>query len=161
MKLYANCNRIFNHDEIALKNDKDETLFSVKHVFLKKKTGLKVYNEKHHEVYRINYEPLRYKNNYTITDSHNHPLVRIHVGRKLIHTIEYDKKDYICKGSFLKMKYRLYDQDDEIAVIRVIKIDKKKYFEIIYDEKQNIVFAVIMLIMAQTVKDCVWSIYKL
>lgn len=160
MKLYANCNRMFNRDEIHLKNAADEILFSVKHVFLKKKTGLKVYNEKHHEAYKINYEPLRTQNNYTITDTHNHPIVRIHVGKKLIHSIEYDKKDYICKGSFLKMKYRLYDGDNEIALIRVIKKDKLKYFEITYDEKRNIIFALMMLIIAQTIKDCVWNIYK-
>lgn len=161
MKLYANCNRVFNQNEIILRSETGKIYFSIKHIFLKKITGLKIYNEKQKEVYRINYNPLKFKNRYIITNTHNHPVIQISVGKKLIHSLEYNHHHYICKGSFLKMKYRLYDKDDELVTISVIKKGKEKYFEIIQDDNGDIMLALSMLIVAQTIKDRVWFIYGL
>jgi hypothetical protein len=65
----------------------------------------------------------------------------------------------MCKGSFLKMNYRLYDQDDEIVTVKAIKKDGTRFFEITLDESLDPIFALMMLIVAQTIKDQVWFIY--
>lgn len=161
MKYFANCNRVLHKEEIYLKDEFDKVHYNMKYVSLKKLSGLKICNNSKKEKYRLNYNPLKIVNRYVITDTHRHPIINISIGKKLIHIIEYNDEKYTCKGSFLNINYRLYRRDDEIASIRVIKKDKIRYFEIILEDSLDTVFALCLLVLAQTIKDRVWFIYGL
>ncbi|MBN2604535.1 MAG: hypothetical protein JXR62_01770 [Bacilli bacterium] len=159
MRFYANCNSFFGKNDIILKDEANNIRFIIKYFNLKKATGLKIYNDRQKEIYKVYYTPLQIKNQYMISNMHNHPVAIVGFGKKLIHVIEYNNHHYVCKGSFLKMNYRLYDQDNEIVSLRVVRKALKRFYEITIDEKTDIMFAMTMLIVAQTMKDRVWFIY--
>ena len=72
---------------------------------------------------------------------------------------EYQNKKYVCKGSSLKINYRLYEGDKELAQIKVKKNDKQRQYEILLKDKVNEELAMILYIVAQTMRDRVWFIY--
>lgn len=159
MNYYAKCNNVFNTSEVNITNENDEILFIIKHKLLKTISGLTVLSKHYKKIYQINYNPLKLKNQFIIINKKKEPIIKISLGLKLIHKIEYKTKTYICKASFLKINYRLYDGDKEIGSVKVTRVDKQRYFEIYLDNGTNEIFAMCLFVLAQTMRDRVWFIY--
>ncbi len=159
MKYYAKCNNVFNKNDVFIYDIEGNKKFKIKHRSLKTITGLKIYDEDNKFLYNVNYNPLKFKNHFILKNKEKEPIIKISLGLKQLHKIEYKKKKYMCKASFLKINYRLYDLDKEIALVNVKKNDKQRQYEIILKDNVDEIFAMCLFIVAQTMRDRVWFIY--
>lgn len=159
MKYYAKCNNVFNTSDVIVYNEQGEQRYKVRHRILKRITGLKVYDSDNKILFNVNYNPLKFKNHFILRNKEKEPVIKISLGLKQLHKIEYNKKKYMCKGSFLKINYRLYDVDKEIAQVKVTKINKQRHYELILKDNVDEIFAMCLFIVAQTMRDRVWFIY--
>ncbi len=159
MKYYAKCNNVFNTSDVKIYNEEGIQRFKVRHRILKTITGLKIYDADNKFLFNVNYNPLKFKNHFVLRNKEKEPIVKISLGLKQLHKIEYKNKKYMCKASFLKINYRLYDVDKEIAQVKVKKIEKQRHYEVILKENIDEIFALCLCIVAQTMRDRVWFIY--
>ncbi len=153
MKYYAKCNNVFIRTDVEL-IDEDGTLFftfehSKRPIFF----GLNIIDEINHKLYKINYNPLKFKKRFQLKDSEKESVMAISVGLKYLHKIEYKDKTFCCKGSIWKISYRLYDIDNVVATLKVVKINKQRYYEIDLDNQKNIMIAMAMLVVAQSIRE--------
>ena len=107
----------------------------------------------------MNYKPIKFKNHFILRNKEKEPIIKISLGLKQLHKIEYQNKKYVCKGSSLKINYRLYQGDKELAQIQVKKNDTQRQYEILLKDKVDEELAMILYIVAQTMRDRVWFIY--
>lgn len=161
MKYTAKCNNVFNTNDVVIYDDLGTQKFKIKHRILKTITGLKIYDKDNKFLYNVNYNPLKFKNHFILRNSDKEAIIKISLGIKQLHKIEYKNKKYMCKASFLKINYRLYDVDKEIASIIVKKSYKQRKYEIILKENVDEIYALCLFIVAQTMRDRVWFIYGL
>ena len=159
MKYFAKCNNVFNKNDVIIYDEEHVQKFKIKHRILKTITGLKVYDKDNKFLYNVNYKPIKFKNHFILRNKEKEPIIKISLGLKQLHKIEYKKKKYVCKGSFLKINYRLYEGDKELAQITVKKDVKQRQYEIVLKNKVNETLAMILYIVAQTMRDRVWFIY--
>jgi|LGOV01.1.fsa_nt_gb uncharacterized protein YxjI len=159
MKYYAKCNNVFNISDVIIYDENDIQRYKIKHRILKTISGLKIYDQDNKFLYNVNYNPLKLKNHFILRNKEKDPIIKISLGLKQLHKLEYKKKKYMVKASFLKINYRLYDLDKEIALIRVKKHNNQRRYEIVLKEKVDEIFAMCLLIIAQTMRDRVWFIY--
>lgn len=161
MKYYAKCNNVFNTSDVVVYDELGVQRYKIKHRMLKTITGLKIYDKENKFLYNVNYNPLKFKNHFVLRNKEKEPVIKMSLGLKQLHRVEYKKKKYMCKASFLKINYRLYDVDKEIATISVKKDNKQRQYEIILKENVDDTFALCLFIVAQTMRDRVWFIYGL
>lgn len=159
MKYYAKCNNIFNKSDLVIKDEQDFQRYRVKHRILKTITGLKIYNKDNKFLYNVNYNPLKFKNHFILKNAEKEAIIKISLGLKQLHKIEYKNKKYVCKASFLKINYRLYEGDKELGSILVKKDKKQRQYEVLLKDNVDEIFAMCLLIVAQTMRDRVWFIY--
>jgi len=159
MKYYAKCNNVFNISDVIIYDELQVQKFKIKHRILKTITGLKIYDKDNKFLYNVNYNPLKFKNHFILRNKEKEPIIKISLGLKQLHKIEYKKKKYMCKASFLKINYRLYEWDKEIALINVKKNDEQRQYEIILKDGIDEILAMCLYIVAQTMRDRVWFIY--
>ena len=161
MKYYAKCNNVFNTSDVIVYDELGVQRYKIKHRMLKTITGLKIYDKHDKFLYNVNYNPLKLKNHFILRNKEKEAIIKMSLGLKQLHSIEYKKKKYMCKASFLKINYRLYDVDEEIAVVGVKKDEKQRQYEIVLKDKVDDIFALCLYIVAQTMRDRVWFIYGL
>lgn len=159
MKYNAKCNNVFNTSDVVIYDELNIQRYKIKHRILKTITGLKIYDKDNKFLYNVNYNPLKLKNHFVLRDVNKEPIIKISLGLKQLHKIEYKKKKYVCKASFLKINYRLYEGDKELGLIEVKKTDKQRHYEILLKDDVDEIFAMCLFIVAQTMRDRVWFIY--
>lgn len=159
MKYFAKCNNVFNNNDVVIYDEEGIQRYKIKHRILKTITGLKIYDKDNKFLYNVNYKPLKFKNHFVLRNKEKEPIIKISLGLKQLHKIEYKKQKYVCKGSFLKINYRLYKVDKELAQIKVKKEDKQRNYEIILKDNVDEIIAMVLYIVAQTMRDRVWFIY--
>ncbi len=159
MKFYAKCNNVFNLSDVKIYDEFHIQKYRIKHRILKTITGLKIYDSNNNFLYNVNYNPLKFKNHFILRNKAKESIVKISLGLKQLHKIEYNNKKYMCKASFLKINYRLYDGDKEIAQIKVSKENKQRQYVISLKDNVDEIFAMCLFIVAQTMRDRVWFIY--
>ena len=153
MKYFAKCNNVFSKSEVEMVGEDEVLYFTVEHAKLPIISGLKIIDEVNNKTYKVNYNPLRFKKRFQLLDSSKKPVMAISVGLKYLHKIEYNNKVFCCKGSIWKISYKLYDIDTVVASIKVVKINKERYFEIDLQDNKNIMIALAMLIVAQSIRE--------
>ncbi len=153
MKYFAKCNNVFSKSDVKLVGEDEVLYFTIKHAKLPIISGLKIIDEIGDKTYKVNYNPLRFKKRFKLLDANKDPVMAISVGLKYLHRIEYNNKIFACKGSIWKISYRLYDIDTVVASIKVIKINKERFFEIELQDNKNIMIALAMLIVAQSIRE--------
>ena len=159
MKYYAKCNNVFNISDVIIYDESQAQKFKIKHRILKTITGLKIYDSDNKFLYNVNYNPLKFKNQFVLRNKEKEAIVKMSLGLKQLHKLEYKNKKYMCKASFLKINYRLYEGDKEIAQIKVKKAGKQRQYEILLKDNVDEIFAMCLFIVAQTMRDRVWFIY--
>ena len=159
MKYYAKCNNVFNTSDVIIYDEHEVQRYKIRHRILKTITGLKIYDEYNKILFNVNYNPLKFKNHFILKNKEKEPIIKISLGLKQLHKIEYNEKKFMCKASFLKINYRLYDVDKEIGQVKVKKYDKQRRYEIILKDGVDEIFAMCLFIVAQTMRDRVWFIY--
>ena len=159
MKYYAKCNNVFNKSDVSIYDIEGNKKFKIKHRILKTITGLKIYDEDNKFLYNVNYNPLKFKNHFILRNKEKEPIIKISLGLKQLHKIEYKKRKYVCKASFLKINYRLYEGDKEIGQIKVKKEGKQRRYEVLLKDNVDEIFSMVLYIVAQTMRDRVWFIY--
>jgi uncharacterized protein YxjI len=159
MKYFAKCNNVFNNKDVIIYDEENVRRYRIKHRILKTITGLKIYDKDNKFLYNVNYKPLKLKNHFILRNKEKKAIIKISLGLKQLHKIEYKRKKYVCKGSFLKINYRLYENDKELAQIYVKKENKQRHYEIILKPKVDEALAMVLYIVAQTMRDRVWFIY--
>ena len=153
MKYYSKCNSVFNSSKVLIVGEDETHYFTITHAKLPIIQGLKIFDEVNNLSYKINYNPLKFKKRFQMLDSNNVEVMGISVGLKYLHKIEYKNKVYSCKGNIWKIKYVLYDVDEVIATIKVVKINKERYFEIELKDNKNIMIALAMLVITQSIRE--------
>ncbi len=153
MNYYAKCNNVFNRSNVELIGEDELLYFTIEHSKLPVISGLKIIDEINNTTYKINYNPLRFKKRFKLLDSNKEQVMAISVGLKYLHKIEYRNKVFCCKGSVWKISYTLYDLDTVVASIKVIKINKERYFKIELRDNKNIMIALAMLVVAQSIRE--------
>ena len=158
MKFYAKCNRISNKSDFDVVGEDQVLYYTIKHLNTPFNSGMKIICETSKDEYLVNYNPFKFKNRYQIFNQENVPIISINVGLKQLHKIEYENKKYICKGNLRNISYKLYDVDKVLSFIKVIKKEKQCYFEIVLDDNRNIILALSMLIVAQSIRERIFMI---
>ena len=153
MIYYSKCNSVFNRNDVLIKDEEETLYFTIKHSKLPIISGLKIIDEINNTTYKINYNPLKFKKRFQMLDASNKEIMGINVGLKYLHNIEYNNKVYSCKGNIWKIKYVLYDVDEVIASIKVVKIDKERYFKIELKDNKNIMIALALLVITQSIRE--------
>ena len=153
MKYFAKCNNVFNRNDVELINEEGSLIFTFEHSKHPIIFGLNIIDEINQISYRINYNPLKFKKRFQLLDTKKSPVMDISVGLKYLHKIEYKDKIYCCKGSIWKISYRLYDVDDVVASLSVVKINKQRYYKIDLNDQKNIMIAMAMLVVAQSIRE--------
>lgn len=159
MKYFAKCNNVFNKSDVIIFDENNVQRYKIKHRILKTITGLKIYDKDNKFLYNVNYKPLKFKNHFILRNNEKEAIIKISLGLKQLHEIEYKKHKYVCKGSFLKINYRLYQGDKELGQVNVKKDNNQRRYEIILKDKADETLAMILYIVAQTMRDRVWFIY--
>jgi len=158
MVYFARCNGVFNKNSVELVDEKGQLFFTLKHAKLPIISGLNIKDEVNSSTFKVNYNPLRFKKRFQLLDSVGSEVLGISVGLKYLHKILYKDKIYACKGSIWKVRYNLYDQDNVVASIQVVKIDKEKFFKIELADNTDIMLALAMLIIAQSIRERIFII---
>ncbi|MCK4552565.1 MAG: hypothetical protein KAU02_06580 [Tenericutes bacterium] len=153
MIYYAKCNNVFNRNDVEFIGEDEIKYFTIKHSKLPISLGLNIIDEINNKTYKVNYNPLKFKKRFQLLDSNKEPVMAISVGLKYLHKLEYKKKTYSCKGTLWKISYKLYDIDNVVATLKVVKIDKQRYFEIFIKDDKNIMIALAMLVVAQSIRE--------
>jgi len=160
MIYYVKCNSVFNRKKIEFKGEDDIVYFTIKHVKLPKIYGLNIIDEIENKKYTVNYSPLRFKKRFQLLNTDKEQVMNINVGLKFLHKIEYNNKVYSCKGALWKIRYKLYDIDSVVATLKVIKIDSERYYKIELTDNKNILIALAMLVIAQSIRERLFIIWK-
>jgi len=153
MKFHAKCNSIFNKSDFELIGEDQTLYYTIKHTKSTANNCLHIICETKNDEYFVNYSPFKFKNRYQIFNKENKAIISISVGLKQLHKIEYNNKKYFCKGNLRKISYTLYDIDKVLSNIKVVKINKQRFFEIELEDNRNIILALSMLIVAQTIRE--------
>ena len=153
MKYIAKCNGVFNRNDVQLVGEDEIVYFTIKHSKLPIIFGLNIIDVVNDTTYRINYNPLKFKKRFQLIDANKMPVMAISVGLKYLHKIEYNNKKFCCKGSIWKISYSLYDIDNVVASLKVIKRNGDRYFEIDLKDNKNIMIALAMLVVAQSIRE--------
>ncbi len=153
MKYYAKCNGVFNKNSVQMIDKNDEVYYTIEHAKLPIILGLVIKDEINQRTYRVNYNPLKFKKRFQLVNEEKKPVMALSVGLKYLHRLEYNNKIFCCKGSIWKINYKLYDIDNVVATLKVVKIDKERYFEIYLADNKNILLALAMLVVAQSIRE--------
>jgi len=153
MKLYAKCNSVFNRSDFEVVGEDQSLYYTIKHSKTLLNASLHIICETCKDVYDVNYNPFKFKNRFQIFNQENKAIVSISVGLKQLHKIEYKNKKYVCKGNLWNLNYTLYDVDKVLSYINVIKINSQRFFEINLENNKNIILALSMLIIAQSIRE--------
>lgn len=153
MKYFTKCNSVFNRNTVEVIGEDEVHYFTIEHAKLPKIYGLTIKDVINDVVYKVNYNPLKFKKRFQLVDTNKQPIMAISVGLKYLHKIEYNNKIYSCKGNLWKIRYKLYDHDNVVASIRVIKINKERYYQIELADNKNIMIAIGALVVAQSIRE--------
>lgn len=153
MIYYTKCNSVFNRSDVDVIGEDDVIYFNIKHAKLPKIYGLNIYDVINDKKFIINYNPLRFKKRFKLLDDTKKQVMAITVGLKYLHKIEYNNKVYCCKGSIWKISYKLYDVDTVVASVKVVKINKERYYKIELMDNKNILIALATLVVAQSIRE--------
>ena len=158
MIYFARCNSVFNKNSIELVDEDGQIYFTLKHAKLPVISGLNITDEMNSSKFKVNYNPLKFKKRFQLLDSAKNEVLGISVGLKYLHKILYKNKIYACKGSIWKVRYNLYDRDNVVAAIHVVKMDKEKFFKIELADNVDIMLALAMFIIAQSIRERIFII---
>ena len=158
MKYYAKCNNVFNRNNVELVGEDEVVYFTINHSKLPIIFGLNIIDEINNVTYKINYNPLKFKKRFQLFDNNKQPVMALSVGIKYLYKVEYNNKILSCKGSIWKINYILYDIDNVVATLKVVKINKQRYFEIDLKANQHIMIALGMLVVAQSIRERLFMI---
>ena len=158
MKYYSKCNGVFNRNNVKMIGEDEILYFTIEHAKLPIISGLKIIDEINNTTYKINYNPLKFKKRFQLLDSSKKEVMGISVGLKYLHKIEYNNKIFCCKGNIWKISYRLYDLDEVVATLKVVKINKERYFEIELKDNKNIMIALALLVTTQSIRERIFMI---
>ena len=158
MIYFARCNSVFNKKTVELVDEEGQLYFTLKHAKLPIISGLNITDEVNASKYKVNYNPLRFKKRFQLLDSAKNEVLGISVGLKYLHKILYKEKIYACKGSIWKVRYNLYDKDSVVASIHVVKINKEKFFKIELKDNVDIMLALGIFIIAQSIRERIFII---
>jgi len=153
MNYFIKCNSVFIRSSVEFVGEDEVSYFKISHAKLPKIYGMKIVDLIGGKKYKVNYNPLRFKNRFKLLDSNKQEVVAISVGLKFLHKIEYNNKVFSCKGSLWKIRYKLYDVDNVVATLKVIKINKERYYKIELADNKNIMIALAMLVVAQSIRE--------
>lgn len=153
MKYYAKCNGVFNKSSVQMVDENGEVYYTIEHAKLPIILGLVIKDEINQRIYRVNYNPLKFKKRFQLLSEDKKQVMALSVGLKYLHKLEYNNKIFCCKGSIWKINYKLYDIDNVVATLSVVKINKERYFEINLAENKNILLALAMLVVAQSIRE--------
>ncbi|MCK5388485.1 MAG: hypothetical protein KAJ22_04300 [Candidatus Izimaplasma sp.] len=153
MKYYVKCNNVFNRNKVEMIGEDEIPYFSIKHTKLPKIYGMNITDLINGLKYKVSYNPLRFKKRFQLLDSNKQQVMAISVGLKYLHKIEYNNKVFSCKGSLWKIRYKLYDIDTVVATLKVVKINKERYYLIDLADNKNILIALAMLVIAQSIRE--------
>jgi len=153
MKYFAKCNSVFNRTSVELVGEDELTYFTIKHAKLPKIYGLTFTDVINNKTYKVNYNPLKFKKRFQLLDEAKKQIMAISVGIKYLHRIEYNNKVFSCKGSIWKIRYKLYDRDNVVASIKVVKIEGERYYQIDLADNKNIMIAIGTLVVAQSIRE--------
>ena len=109
MKYFTKCNSVFNRNAVEVIGEDEVHYFTIEHAKLPKIYGLTIKDVINDVVYKVNYNPLKFKKRFQLVDTNKQPIMAISVGLKYLHKIEYNNKIYSCKGNLWKIRYKLYD----------------------------------------------------
>ena len=153
MKYYVKCNNVFNRSVVELTGEDDIVYYTIKHAKLPKIYGMSIIDEINNKTYKVDYNPLKFKKRFQLLDSNKKQVMGISVGLKYLHRIEYNNKIFCCKGSLWKVSYRLYDVDNVVASLNVVKKNKQRFYKIELADNKNILIAIVMLVVAQSIRE--------
>ena len=158
MKYYAKCNNVLNYDSVKMIDEEDVAHFTINHSKIPEIYGLDIVDEINNTTYEVNYNPLRFEQKFHLLDANKQQVITIKVGSKYLHRVEYGDKTLSCKGTLSKVSYKLYDIDNVIASLNVIKINKNKYYKIELADNKNIMIALTILVVAQSIRERLFAI---
>ena len=137
MRYYVKCNSVFNRNSVEMISEEDIVHFTINHAKLPKLYGLSIIDEINNTTYKVNYNPLKFKKRFQLLDANKQQVMAISVGLKYLHKIECKGKVYSCKGTLWKISYKLYDIDNVVASLKVVKRNKKRYYQIELADNKN------------------------
>ena len=153
MKYFVRCNNVFNRSDVEMVGEDEIPYFNIAHTKLPKIYGMNITDLVNESTYKVSYNPLRFKKRFQLLDANKQQVMAISVGLKYLHKIEYNNKVFSCKGSLWKIRYKLYDVDTVVATLKVVKINKERYYLIDLADNKNILIALAMLVIAQSIRE--------
>ena len=155
MKYYVKCNNIFNNQDVTITNDQQEEVAVVSFARTLSSHMIQLQLLPNNEHYSLEVNKLKLKNRYQLLDEQNNTIMSISIGLKLIHAITINQKRHICKASFFRIAYTLYDGYSELGSIKLIKLGKERVFEIEL-KVPNLLHMLALYTIAQTIRERVY-----
>lgn len=102
------------------------------------------------ETFKVVSNPLKFKNRFII-EKNDKIEARIHVGKKIIHSIIEHGEYCFVKSSLFQYKYKVYINREVVANLDLVKIGKERFYEI-NSKNDDFLMIISLFLLARAVR---------